>query len=71
MKETPIVFTVTTQEANMILGALQELPFKTSAALIQKLMLQGRQQQESVAQAGQPPSAEEPERRREARKSAH
>ena len=37
-------FEVTVEEANLIVQALAELPFKLSAALIQKLQEQGKQQ---------------------------
>lgn len=48
-------FEVTLDEANVIIAALAELPFKASAALIQKLQLQGKEQLDQ-AQANQAPS---------------
>ena len=39
-------FEVTVDEANVIIQALAELPFKASAALIQKLQAQGKAQLE-------------------------
>ena len=39
-------FEVTVDEANLIVTALAELPFKLSAALIQKLQAQGKAQLE-------------------------
>lgn len=40
-------FEVTVEEANLIVQALAEMPFKLSAALIQKLQQQGKQQLET------------------------
>ena len=40
-------FEVTVDEANLIVTALAELPFKASAALIQKLQQQGKAQLEA------------------------
>ena len=37
-------FEVTVEEANLIVQALAEMPFKLSAALIQKLQQQGKAQ---------------------------
>jgi hypothetical protein len=42
-------FSLSEQEANVIMNALQELPFKVSAALIQKLMEQAQAQAKSEA----------------------
>ena len=39
-------FEVTVEEANLIVTALAEMPFKLSAALIQKLQAQGKPQLE-------------------------
>ena len=46
-------FEVTVDEANLIVTALAELPFKASAALIQKLQQQGKAQLEQVQQPQQ------------------
>lgn len=43
-------FEVTVDEANVIMQALAELPFKASAALIQKLQQQGKAQLEQAQQ---------------------
>lgn len=44
-------FEVTVDEANVIITALAELPFKLSSALIQKLQTQGKVQLEQAQQA--------------------
>ena len=44
-------FEVTLDEANLIVTALAELPFKVSQALIQKLQAQGKQQMEQTKPA--------------------
>ena len=44
-------FEVTVEEANLIVQALAEMPFKLSAALIQKLQQQGKQQLETKEEA--------------------
>ena len=46
-------FEVTVDEANVIVTALAELPFKASAALIQKLQQQGKAQLEQAKQPTQ------------------
>lgn len=42
---------LTIDEANLIVTALAELPFKASAALIQKLQQQGKAQLEQAKQS--------------------
>ena len=44
---------LTIDEANLIVTALAELPFKASAALIQKLQAQGKAQIDAQQQAPQ------------------
>lgn len=44
MNPTEFTFTLTETEGNLILAALQELPFKHSAALIQKIQAQANGQ---------------------------
>ena len=46
-------FEITVDEANLIVTALAELPFKASAALIQKLQAQGKQQLDAQKQEPQ------------------
>lgn len=43
-EETTVTLTVTVSEANVILGALQELPHRVVNPLIEKLMAQGNSQ---------------------------
>lgn len=47
-------FEVTVDEANLIVTALAELPFKASAALIQKLQAQGKAQFDAQQQPKEP-----------------
>lgn len=44
-----VTFTVSIVEANTILKALGKIPYEESAALIQKLQLQGQMQVKGVA----------------------
>lgn len=50
MNDKTFTFTLSEQEANIILSALQELPFKVSQPVIQKLL---EQAQGSVVPANQ------------------
>ncbi len=48
-------FDITIDEANLIVTALAEMPFKLSAALIQKLQAQGKAQLEQPKPEGVTP----------------
>jgi hypothetical protein len=50
------IFTLLEAEANLIMSALQELPFKHSAGLIQKLLDQAKDQNKSDAPSDAPAS---------------
>jgi len=48
-----MIFNVTTEEANVLIAGLAELPFKTAAGLISKLQFQAQPQLAEEAAAAQ------------------
>jgi len=63
---TKMIFNVTTEEANLLIAGLAELPFKTAAGLISKLQFQAAPQLAEEAAAAQVAATPVPEAANEA-----